>query len=309
MTRSAVLVNPARVRNAKSLRLEIAKALSSEGWPLPAWFETSAERSGTEQAREAVESGVGVLFVCGGDGTVRAAVEGLAGTETALAVLPSGTANVLALNLGIPPDLASAVRVATRGERRRIDVGDADGRVFTVAAGMGLDAQMLADTSHRAKHRLGWAAYAAAAARHLGGPRFPVQVRLDGGSLIPREVRSVLVVNVGRFPGGLNLLPAAEADDGYLDVVLIAPRRLVEWAGILVSLRGHPPRAGKLETFRARRVEIVADQPQGRQVDGDQLPPGTTMVVSIRPAALTACVPSADQVVARRRTRSEARDE
>jgi diacylglycerol kinase family enzyme len=295
MTRSAVLVNPARTANLESLRHSISRALAQDGWPEPAWFQTTPEETGESQTRDAVESGAEVLFVCGGDGTVRAAASALAGTEVALAVLPSGTGNVLALNLGLPAGIVRGVRLATRGGRRRIDLGEVDGLTFVIAAGIGLDAQMLADTSHRAKHRLGWPAYAAAALRHLGEPRFPAQVRLDDEPPLQREVRSVLVANVGRLPGGMSLVPTALPDDGQLDVVVIAPRFLHEWAGILFSLLGREPKGGRLETFRARRVEVTADQPQARELDGDPLPSGLILSVAVRESALTVCVPRSDQ--------------
>jgi YegS/Rv2252/BmrU family lipid kinase len=278
------------VRSQAALKKSIDQALAEEGWPAPLWLQTDREDAGESAARRAVAAGVEVLFVCGGDGTVMAAAAALAGTQTALAVIPSGTGNLLALNLRLPADVASAVRVVTRGDRRNIDLGEADGRLFAVAAGIGLDAQILAETPRRAKHRLGWPAYAAAALRHLGEPRFPAKVSLDGGTPIEREVRSVLVANVGRLPGGINLLPEAVADDGLLDVALIAPRRLHDWARLLTSLMGRHPTGGRLETFRARRVDITTSEPQPREMDGEPLPPGDLLAVRIRPNALTVCV-------------------
>lgn len=272
------------------MRKSIVRALAEEGWPEPLWLQTDREDAGESAARRAVAVGTEVLFVCGGDGTVMAAAAALAGTQTALAVIPSGTGNLLALNLRLPADVVSAVRVVTRGDRRNIDLGEVDGRLFAVAAGIGLDAQILAETPRRAKHRLGWPAYAAAALRHLGEPRFPAKVSLDGGTPIEREVRSVLVANVGRLPGGINLLPGAVADDGLLDVALIAPRRLHDWARLLTSLMGRHPTGGRLETFRARRVDVTTPEPQPREMDGESLPPGEVLAVRIRPHALTVCV-------------------
>ncbi|MGC2296234.1 MAG: diacylglycerol kinase family protein [Candidatus Dormiibacterota bacterium] len=283
-------MNPARVRSQAGLRKSIVRALAEEGWPEPLWLQTDREDAGESAARRAVAVGTEVLFVCGGDGTVMAAAAALAGTQTALAVIPSGTGNLLALNLRLPADVVSAVRVVTRGDRRNIDLGEVDGRLFAVAAGIGLDAQILAETPRRAKHRLGWPAYAAAALRHLGEPRFPAKVSLDGGTPIEREVRSVLVANVGRLPGGINLLPGAVADDGLLDVALIAPRRLHDWARLLTSLMGRHPTGGRLETFRARRVDVTTPEPQPREMDGESLPPGEVLAVRIRPHALTVCV-------------------
>ncbi|MFV3577826.1 diacylglycerol/lipid kinase family protein, partial [Mycobacterium tuberculosis] len=102
--RSAVIVNPNRVEGLDALHELIVARLTDAGWPEPAWLETTAEDPGTGQARQAVEDGAEVVFVSGGDGTVRAVVEGLAGTDAALAILPGGTGNLLAVNLGVPSD-------------------------------------------------------------------------------------------------------------------------------------------------------------------------------------------------------------
>jgi diacylglycerol kinase family enzyme len=287
------LVNPSRVQNLGALRRTIVRLLTEDGWPEPRWIQTTPTDTGEEQARDAIASGAEVLFVCGGDGTVLSGVAAVAGTESALAVLPLGTGNLLALNLGLPGDIGTVVRLATRGSRRRIDVGEAEGRAFAVACGVGLDAQVLADTPHRAKHLLGWPAYVAAVVRHLGGPRFPMRIRLDGGPWVTREVRSVLVANVGRFPGGITLLPFAEPDDGLLDVALITPRRLRDWARLLASLVGRHPRGGMIEAFRARRVEVETDRPQPREIDGEPLPAGRCLGVKVRPGALLICVAQA----------------
>src|SRR5690606_9623044 len=116
---------------------------TAAGWSEPAWLPTTEDDPGTGQAERAVRDGAAVVFACGGDGTVRACLSALAGTDTALAVLPAGTGNLLAKNLGLPLDTASAVGVATAGDRRRIDVGKVDGEVFAVAAGLGFDADLL----------------------------------------------------------------------------------------------------------------------------------------------------------------------
>jgi YegS/Rv2252/BmrU family lipid kinase len=288
---SAVLVNPAKVPNQTHLRRSVLGALAEDGWPEPAWLETTETDWGREQARRAIAEGADVLFVCGGDGTVLSAVEAIAGTNTALAVLPAGTGNVLALNLGLPTDLLSATRVATRGARRRIDLGEVDGRQFAVATGIGLDALMLQKTPSRAKVRLGWVAYAASVVQHLGETRFSVEISLDNGTPIAREVHSVLVANVGRFPGGISLLPQALPDDGVLDVAVIAPRRLHDWVRLLTTLVGSHPRGGRLETFQARRVEVRTDRLRPRELDGDPLPASTEMRVRVRAGALVVCVP------------------
>ncbi|HUY55204.1 MAG TPA: diacylglycerol kinase family protein [Candidatus Nanopelagicaceae bacterium] len=291
MSRSAVLVNPALVPDQAVLRQAILQALDRAGWPEPTWLSTTPEDSGESLVRAALAEGAEVIFACGGDGTVMAAAAALAGGVGVLAVLPMGTGNLLARNLGLPRGVPAGVGVAVAGARRVIDLGEAEGRIFTVAAGIGLDARVLAETSHRVKRLLGWPAYVLAGLRHLGGPSFSVTIRLDQAAPISRQVRSVMVANVGRFPGGLDLLPGALPDDGLLEVVLINPRRLLDWVALIRSMAGRHPRGGRVETFSAAAVEVVAEPPQPREADGEPLGEGVRMSVRVRPRALVVCVP------------------
>ncbi len=287
---SAVVLNPARTADRAGVRQAVAAVLEEAGWPPAVWMETTRADPGGGQARAAVTAGAGVVFVSGGDGTVGRVAAALAGTPAALAVLPSGTGNLLARNLGLPRGTVAAARLATRGARRRIDLGEVDGRVFTVAAGIGFDAQVLAITSPRAKRWLGWPAYVLAAMGHLREPRFTVAVTLDGAETLARQVRSVLVVNVGRLPGGLHLVPRARPDDGRLDVALIDPRGTRDWLRLVAALARRRPRAPSVTLLRAGRVEVVAERPQPRQADGEPLPPSDRLTVTVRPRALTICV-------------------
>lgn len=287
-----VLVNPARIPNVPLLRKSILRTLSAAGWPEPTWLQTTVNDAGEASTWSVIAAGAEVVFVCGRDGTVSAAAAAVAGTDATLAVIPSGTGNALALDLRLPSEVAGAVRMAIDGRHRRIDLGEAEGRPFTVAAGIGLDAQMLADTPRLSKHRLGWLAYAAAVMRRLGEPRFPARIVLDGGPPIDREVRSVLIANVGRLPGGITLIPGARPDDGLLDVALIAPRRLLDWVRLLASLAGRNPRGGRMETFQAKQVEVTPNQLQPREVDGESLTEGYDLKVGIRPGVLAIYVPT-----------------
>src|SRR5688572_3256776 len=149
--RSAVVVNPAKVLDLDERRREICAALAEAGWPEPLWLTTTVDDPGCGMAREAVDAGAEVVFVCGGDGTIMAVAGVLAGTRVAMAVVPSGTGNLLAANLGLSGDAAAAVVVATQGDRKVIDVGVVENTVFTVMAGIGFDALMIQTTSEPLK--------------------------------------------------------------------------------------------------------------------------------------------------------------
>jgi YegS/Rv2252/BmrU family lipid kinase len=291
--RTAVVANPTKLTDAKTIRADICAALAEAGWPEPLWLETTSDDPGRGHTRRAIETGVDIVLVCGGDGTVMACANELVGSKVALAILPVGTGNVLARNLDIPTDdLAKALAVAVSGGRRRIDVGTLDGRCFTIMAGMGFDAHMLDDAPEAVKEHIGWPAYVLSAVRHLLDRPMHVRVRLDGGKPMNRRARTVLVANVGRLQGGVPLLPDAEPDDGELDVAIIAPQTLADWIVLAWGVIWRRKQVPMLETFRASQVEIESDRVEPRELDGDVIDAGRTLVVGVRPSALTLCVPA-----------------
>ncbi|MQA06743.1 MAG: diacylglycerol kinase [Streptosporangiales bacterium] len=288
--RTAVVVNPTKC-DAEQLRKDVHALLTDAGWPPPAWYETTADSPGADQATQAVRAGARIVFACGGDGTVRSCVDALAGSQAALAVLPAGTGNLLAGNLGLPTDVPAAVDVALHGNRRRIDVGRVDGLRFAVAAGMGFDADLLHDAPAALKRSVGWLAYVVSALRHLGGPSLTVDIALDDGPPRRHRVRTVLVANVSELRGGLSVAPEASDHDGRFDVVVVAPRRPVDWLGVVYkTLRRQPHDQVLRRTAAAVDVHVVKTV-ANRQLDGDPIEPSDRLTVRMEPEALEVCVP------------------
>jgi diacylglycerol kinase family enzyme len=285
------VVNPVKVPDMDLLRRTIDAGLSDAGWPDPVWLETTPEDPGRGQTKKAIDDGAELVFACGGDGTVKACVTALAGTDVALAVLPAGTGNLLAANLGLAGDIATGVEVAVDGGRRRIDVGVVGDECFAVMAGMGFDAQMLAGTSDVAKKHVGWLAYVGGAVKHLRDRPMRVRITLDGGAPMPRRPRTVIVGNVGRLQGGVRLLQDADPSDGKLDVAILSPNNLSHWAALAWAVVRRSRRVPLMETYTAERIEIKSDRVQQRQLDGDLIEPGKTMQIKIKPKALLLCVP------------------
>jgi diacylglycerol kinase family enzyme len=292
--RSAVVFNPVKVGDLDLLRRTVAEGLALVGWPEPAWLETTPEDPGRGQAAKAVQDGAELVFVCGGDGTVMAVVSALAGTDVALAVLPAGTGNLLAANLGLGTDAATGVEVAIEGGRKRIDVGAVGDQCFAVMAGMGFDAQMLAGTNETAKKHIGWIAYVFGAFKHLQDRPMRVRITLDDRPPLPRRPRTVIVGNVGRLQGGVRLLTEAEPDDGLLDVAILSPKTLRHWAALGWGVLRRKKAVPLMETYTASRVEIRSNHAQQRQLDGDLIEPGKHMLITVRPKALLLCVPQPD---------------
>jgi diacylglycerol kinase family enzyme len=288
----AFVVNGSLVRGGHLLAL-CREAAARYGWRAE-FLVTDKAEAGVAAARSAALDGVGLVVAVGGDGTVRGCAEGLARTGVPLGVVPHGTANLLARTLRIPGHPRAALALALALDAgcvdRVIDLAVADEGPFTAMAGMGLDAAVVAGT--RLKHQFGWLAYAMSGAVHLSLPPSRFSIRLDDGAPVEREARSVVVGNSGLLPGGFSLLPAARIDDGVLDVGVLAPRGPLGWPRLAtrVLTRSHH-QDRMLERFRARKVEITADGPLPREVDGELVAAGHSLTVTVEPGALTVRMP------------------
>ncbi|MGH3981866.1 MAG: diacylglycerol/lipid kinase family protein [Pseudonocardiaceae bacterium] len=273
----AVVVNPSNVDDPGKLQAQIAGVCAELGWAPPLWLETTVEDPGGGQARIALAAGADVVLVCGGDGTIRHVAQVLAGSGTALGLVPAGTGNLLARNLAIGlNDAPRATRIALSGENRAVDVGRvfiddrAEEQVFLVMAGVGFDAAIMAGAPHELKARLGSLAYFVSGMRALRGPRAPIALAVDGRIAPPHQVRTVVVGNCGKLLAGLVLMPAAKVDDGLLDVVSIGPKGIFGWLAVTARVlsrrcRGHPI----VQHWQGRTVIIGAETPQLAQLDGD----------------------------------------
>jgi YegS/Rv2252/BmrU family lipid kinase len=293
MRRAAVVYNPVKVPDLPGMTERVERFMSDHGWDSPLWLETTEDDPGIGMCERAVHEECDVVFVCGGDGTVMAAVTAMAGCDVPLAVLPSGTGNLLARNLDLPiDDEDEALRIGIEGRTVDLDVGAIEDRKFAVMAGLGFDAAMMRDAPEGLKKVVGWPAYLVSAAKHLRGRGITLRLTVDDEESITRRVRTVVVGNVGRLQGGVPLLPDAKPDDGLLDVVLIAPRNIVDWirvAGRVLRRADVPDR--KMERFRGRHVVVEARRSQPRQIDGDIISASRTMDITIEAGSLKVKVP------------------
>jgi YegS/Rv2252/BmrU family lipid kinase len=221
-------------------------------------------------AADAVDS-VDVIVAVGGDGTVSDVVTGSIEAGTPVGIMPGGSTNIIARELGIPRDLSKAAAIALGdGEIAQIDVARAGETTFMHMAGAGFDAAIMAATPSKWKRRIGWLAYIPAAARHLNAPRFTAKLSIDG---VDTEDRARLVLcAVGgsiihpRFRVGEGI----DRTDGMLDVLVFDPPGLVGTLSCLGwIIAGHPGRSRWLNQRRGRSVVIAADLEVPFEVDGD----------------------------------------
>jgi diacylglycerol kinase family enzyme len=290
----ALIVNGACVRDVPRLRQACKQAATARGWQAPMVLATTPDEVGSGLTGRALDAGADLVIAAGGDGTVRACAQVLAGTGVPLAIVPAGSANLTAAALGLPRRAAAALEVAFGGRDREIDLADANGLTFAAMAGIGIDAAVVGATPATVKRLAGWTAYAPAATTQLLRRPARFTISLDGGAPMTRVARSVTVGNSGALPGGFLIMPDARLDDGVLDVVVLAPAGLVGWAGVgyRVLVRSSRDDA-QLERFTARTVEVSADTEQPRQVDGEVIASGRSLTVSVRRAALRVRVPDA----------------
>ena len=316
--KAALVYNPIKVDQDR-LRKAVAHESERAGWSEPLFYETTVDDLGDDVTRQALKAGATTVLVAGGDGTVRAVSEAMAGTGVPMAIIPSGTGNLLARNLRLPLDRPEPmIRAAFTGTQVAMDIGFAvltrdDGSTsehgFVVMGGMGLDAAMIANTNPDLKKTVGWVAYVDGAARSLASAKpFRVMYEIPGHKLHATRVQSVLFANCGRLPAGLDLIPEASINDGALDIVVFQPKGPLGW---LLVWRRVAWDNSVLRRFRAGRrvlqlrtkdsavrysrgvgLHVGAGAAHPVQLDGDEFGDAVRADVRIDAGALTIVVPA-----------------
>ncbi|QHC59990.1 diacylglycerol kinase family protein [Rathayibacter sp. VKM Ac-2760] len=319
LRRAAIVYNPVKV-DLESVKAAVARAQEAAGWDETLWFETSVEDPGAGQTREALEAGVDMVIAAGGDGTVRVVAEALQDSEAALALLPSGTGNLLARNLNLTlDDVDNALTVAFSGEDRAIDIGVIDietakgreRRSYVVMAGLGIDAKMLANTDDELKKRAGWLAYVDALRKALlDKNQLEFRYSLDGAKTRKVRAHTIIVGNCGALPANILLLPDAAVDDGEFDIVLLRPEGFLGWAQIIfkvvwengvlrrsgvvgTKLMGLTKEVAALRYVKGRELVVRLEKPQEIELDGDPFGSTSAFRTWIEPGGLTVRVPAA----------------
>jgi len=309
---AAVIYNPIKV-DLDALRDAVDREAEAAGWNETLWFETSVEDVGQGATKKALEHKVDMIIAAGGDGTVRAVAEGARGADVALALLPSGTGNLLARNLNLTlNDLPGSIHAAFTGEDRRIDLGvirieradkTRDEHAFVVMAGLGLDAKMIANTDEDLKKKAGWAAYVKAIVASLRDPEeLHIRFRIDEKEPERRTVHTLILGNCGSLPANILLMPDAVLDDGFLDLMMTRPKGVVGWIrvwikvawtnGVLRRTKAGRAIAGERKNNRDLRYETTSSftarlsRPEEIELDGDGFGKAVAFKAWIEPQAL-----------------------
>ncbi len=303
--RIGIVWNPTKIDEG-ALRDAVSAAFDDDVEVL--WWETAEDDPGRAMAQAAVEADCDVVVAVGGDGTVRTIAEVLAGAAEAprLGIVPQGTGNLLARNLGIPlGSIPKALDTIAAGEHREIDMGwvrlgeEEAETGFLVMIGFGLDAHMLAETDDGLKDKAGWLAYVEAMGRAFSAAEnVEFTLSLDDGEERPMSGHTLLVGNCGAIQGGLTLLPDAVPDDGKLDLLVVSAENAVQWAQTLRTIvwdNGIRRLIGGAEetvsidsaqhlTGTAGRVRL--NEPVAFEIDGEEAGDVDAFDVRVQPAAL-----------------------
>lgn len=297
--RALVVLNPAAGQLAadRALRL-LAGAFAVRGAGFDV-VQTAAGGDAEAAARRAAAEGYRAVVAVGGDGTVGEVIAGLAGTGVPLGIIPKGTANQVAANLGIPRFIEEAVEVAVNGVATPIDLGRLDdGRYFALAAGAGWDAAVIAGATRTLKNRLGFGAYLFSGLKvGVVPPSADFRVVADGRELHVTAAM-VLVANMGDYvanvvpPVGVRVGPDVSFRDGLLDVCIYAPRTAGDVAALLWRIaRRQYAGDDRMLFLRATEVRVEADPPVVTEIDGEVI--GTTpLSARVVPGGVTVLVPA-----------------
>jgi diacylglycerol kinase (ATP) len=274
---------------------ELRQVLAAAGVTDPLWYEVSKSKRAPERVRDALKEGADLVFVWGGDGMVQRCVDTLAGTGAMLAILPAGTANLLATNLTIPQDLHAAVHIGLYGRRRKLDLGVVNGERFAVMAGTGFDALMIRDTGTKMKDRFGRLAYVWAGAKHLRERQLRLRIQVDGKTWFKGKARCALIGNVGKVLGGIDIFEDSWMDDGHLNLGVLTAEGLWEWARAIGRISvGQSDRSPFLRFTTGREFDIDLGRKTPYELDGGERKSTRHLRITVEPGAITVCTPEGE---------------
>jgi diacylglycerol kinase (ATP) len=328
VSKVAVIFYPQKVDKSR-LERAVDSALAKKQSKPATYYPTQAGSPGAQEARDAIAAGAELIIVAGGDGTIRPVLQELANhhlankdgptpvrkafSTPALGIIPVGTGNVLARNLGLPlGNLNRSASIAVSGTNRSIDVGQVtmtfagdrpnESHVFGVMAGLGLDAKIFANTNSRLKRRIGWVAYIDGGLRSLPVTFERLSVSVNGQEPRNLKLHTLIVGNCGVLPGSINLMPDARIDDGLLDLAAVGPRRIwnwidfwnrVTWVNWLVTrvvawrkILSQTANVKTLENLRGAKVSVRSENAVNIQLDGDPFGPVRNAEFEVLPLAV-----------------------
>jgi diacylglycerol kinase (ATP) len=272
---------------------ELRRTLARHSVVDPLWAEVPKSRKAPKQVRRLLEQGAEHFVVWGGDGMAQRCIDTLAGTGNTMAIVPAGTANLLASNLGIPKDIEGAVETALHGVDRTIDVASMNGERFAVMAGAGFDADMIGGADGGLKDRLGRAAYLWTGAKSMRMPSFKASIRVEGMPWYDGPASCILAGNMGALFGGVEVFADAQPDDGRLDIAVITAEGVAEWTrAVARTIAGRPERSPFFRVTTGRKVKVKLNRKVPYELDGGARTKAKSYRLEVEPGAITVRIPA-----------------
>lgn len=288
--KARLIVNPKARQGGVNLD-QVLDRLRERGWDVDR-VETTGPGAAVDLAREAAAGNLEVVVACGGDGTINEVVNGLATTGTALGVIPLGTANVFAAEMGIPKNPVEAADALVDGRIREVDLGLAGDRYFLLMAGIGLDAEVIQSVPPTLKKQFGVAAFVMNGVRKVFGFQGERAILAVDGTRYRRWLRLAVIGNTRLYGGLVTMTHDARIDDGWLDVAIFSNRG--GWVGmtrqLLQVLLRRPDAKSGYEYIRGRSIRVWTLHRIGVQVDGEWIGQ-TPMHFQVAPLALRVLLP------------------
>lgn len=269
---------------------ETMVCLRQSGWNVELRL-TEAAGDARRLAREAVEQEADVVIAAGGDGTINEVIQELAGSETALGVLPLGTVNVWAREMDIPLESVGARQVLINGKTRRVDLGRVNERYFLLMVGIGFDGEVTHAVEKKPLKRLGVLGYLLAGIRmRFRFDGFRAYLKLDEREVSTRALQ-IVIGNTQLYGGAIKLTWQAKCDDGLLDVVIVQKGSILRQVKLVMDFLLHRNQGHQRVSYEhCESLEVRTRRPIAMQIDGDPVgrTPATLRVV---PHALKVIVP------------------
>lgn len=259
------------------------------------FWETQQSNHATDMAKKAIEMGFDIIIAVGGDGTVIEIIAGMINSNVKLGIIPYGTGNMLAANLGIPTLTSKSIDTILEGHSQKIDIGKINNKYFAFMAGCGFDSRLIKELPKENKKKFGlWAYFIEGFKQAFKAKSVRFKIKLDNEKTIRTKALTVIVANSANILGNLiSLAPHASLSDGILDIIVISVKDTIDYIPALweIITRQSPSKFGKIKYYKAKEIEIETKPNLLVQADGDII--GKTPIkISIIPKSINVLIPS-----------------
>lgn len=290
-----VVLNPVAGRTKPAeVRRAIDRHLRSQEWQITI-HETEADDPIGDLVRERIEEGMDIVIAAGGDGTLSAVADGMANSDVPLGILPTGTTNAVAQELGIPPSADQACRLLVNKHRiRAIDALQVKDRFFVLSVGIGLNARAMENTSRRQKRRFGKLAYIWVILELIIGIQPETFTIIADGELRRVKAADILLTSVSTLTRPFRWGPHIAPDDGQIDIIIMRARNLFDIMGVVydILMPGRPRHNRNLRYWGAQEtIQVFPDRPLPAQGDGELLGVWKSVDARVWPGAVQVIVP------------------